>query len=315
MPLRETIRVAVIQTTLDNACAWNDPTRLKISIAEENRAISEIGRGFTDLHQNQLAPDIVLLPELAVPRGYVDELARLANSLGALVIAGVDYSPPTRLKSVMNEGVVIVPRYWGGRRSAFGTTVRYFAKTYPAEREREAIENQYNLRFKGVPTVWVLNSNQLGRIGVCICYDLLDLCRLAMYRGHIQHLMVLAYNEDLLSFQHVAEAAMRTIYCNVVVYNTGKYGGSLAIAPLHDPNRRILYQQMGAGLFDCQVFELSVQGLAVKQASGGRDPVWKSLPPGYMASVDLRRVNTVIRSRVKEPKIARKRSVATVKER
>src|SRR6266446_3618006 len=103
MPLRETIRVAVIQTTLDNACAWNDPTRLKISIAEENRAISEIGRGFTDLHQNQLAPDIVLLPELAVPRGYVDELARLANSLGALVIAGVDYSPPTRLKSVMNE--------------------------------------------------------------------------------------------------------------------------------------------------------------------------------------------------------------------
>jgi predicted amidohydrolase len=198
----------------------------------------------------------------------------------------------------MNEAVLIVPRYWGGRRNTFGTTIRYFGKTYPAEREREQIENVFGLHFKGVPTVWVLDSHQFGRIGVCICYDLLDLCRLSMYRGRIHHLLVLAYNEDLLSFQHVAEAAMRSVYCNVVVCNTGKYGGSLAIAPLHDLNRRIIHQQMGAGLFDCQVFELSVEGLAARQGRGGRDLLWKSLPPGYRASADLRRKDTVIKSRV-----------------
>jgi hypothetical protein len=50
MTLRETIRVSIIQTTLDNFAAWSDPQRLQISISEENRAISEIGRGFADLH-------------------------------------------------------------------------------------------------------------------------------------------------------------------------------------------------------------------------------------------------------------------------
>jgi hypothetical protein len=210
----------------------------------------------------------------------------------------------------MNQGVLIVPKYWSGNRSTFGTTVRYFGKTYPAQREREAIETQFHLRFKGVPTVWVLNSRDFGRIGVCICYDLMDLCRLSMYRGHIQHLMVLAYNEDLLSFQHIAEAAMRTVFCNVVVCNTGKYGGSLAIAPFHDLNRRILYQHMGANLFDCQVFELQVASLAAKQTRGGRDPVWKSLPPGYKESLDLRQMNTIVRSRLVKSKKSGKGSLA-----
>ncbi len=203
MNLREKLRVAIIQTTLDASCAWEDPKRLQISALEEKRAVAEIGRGFSDLYQNQLAPNVVILPELSVPRGFLDELARLAESIGSLVIAGVDYSPPGRGGSVMNQGVLIVPEYWNGRRSTFGTTARFFGKTYPAYREQQRIEQDGRFKFKGVPVAWIINGHEIGKIGVCICYDLLDLSRLTMYRGRIQHLFVIAYNQDLSSFQHV----------------------------------------------------------------------------------------------------------------
>jgi predicted amidohydrolase len=298
MKLSETLRVAIIQTTLDAECAWTDtvPPSIQISACEEARAIAEIGRGFADLYQNQLAPDVVILPELSVPRGFMNELAKLAESLGALVVAGVDYRPPDRANKVMNQGILIVPEYWRNRRSTFGTTTRAFGKTYPADKERENIE-KLKFRFKGVPTVWLVDGHELGKIGVCICYDLLDLARLSMYRSHIQHLFVIAYNQDIPSFQHVAEAAMRTIFCNVVVCNTGKFGGSLAIAPLHDPKQRIIYQQIGSGLFDCQVFELSVKSLAERQEKSGRDSKWKGLPPGYHSPAALTRVNVVLKSK------------------
>jgi predicted amidohydrolase len=299
MKLSETLRIAIIQTTLDADCAWTEtvPPSLQISASEEARAIAEIGRGFTDLYQNQLAPDVVILPELSVPRGFISGLANLAESLGALVVAGVDYSPPDRAKKVMNQGILIVPEYWRNRRSTFGTTIRAFGKTYPADKERAGIE-ELKFSFKGVPTVWVVDGHELGKIGVCICYDLLDLARLSMYRSRVQHLFVIAYNQDTTSFHHVAEAAMRTIFCNIVVCNTGKFGGSLAIAPLHDPKRRIIYQHIGSGLFDCQVFELSVKSLAERQEKAGRDLKWKGLPPGYHSPVTLNSVNVLAKSKV-----------------
>jgi predicted amidohydrolase len=299
MKLSQSLRVAIIQTTLDGDCAWEEtnPPSLQISACEEARAIADIGRGFADLYQNQLAPDVVILPELSVPRGYINELKTLAESLGALVVAGLDYSPPDRQNRVMNQGVLIVPEYWRNRRSTFGTTVRTFGKTYPADKEREGIE-KLKFHFKGIPTVWVIDGHELGKIGVCICYDLLDLARLSMYRGHIQHLFVIAYNQDLTSFQHVAEAAMRTIFCNVVVCNTGKFGGSLAITPLHDPKQRIIYQQIGGGLFDCQIFDLSNDSLAERQKKSGRDPKWKGLPAGYLSPATLGMLRMVIKSKI-----------------
>jgi hypothetical protein len=77
----------------------------------------------------------------------------------------------------------------------------------------------------------VFDAGHFGKFAIAVCYDFLDLERVAMYRSGIQHLFILAYNPDLPTFDHAAEALSRMIFCNVVVCNTGTHGGSLAVSP------------------------------------------------------------------------------------
>jgi hypothetical protein len=114
---------------------------------------------------------------------------------------------------------------------------------------------------------------------------------LTLYRGRIQHLFVLAYNPDLTSFQHIAEASARLLFCNVVICNTGFYGGSLAISPYYEPIRRTIFQQSGANLFTSQSFDLEVSSLAKHQEGGleNEKKKWKSLPAGFVGRKTLRR--------------------------
>jgi hypothetical protein len=117
-----------------------------------------------------------------------------------------------------------------------------------------------------------------------ICYDFLDLERLAMYRGRVHHFFVLAYNRDFESFYHSAEAFSRMACCNVVVCNTGYYGGSLAVSPYKEPFRRTIYRSQGAQLFSSQIIELPVDSLDKHQRTWTpkKDAEFKGLPPGYI---------------------------------
>ena len=91
-------------------------------------------------------PDVVLLPELAVPRGFKPVLAKLAEDLGAVVIGGLDYNVEDSLILVKNEGVVIVPRMWGETKTARRTTTRVFGKTAPLRRKRKTEEGRVFVR-------------------------------------------------------------------------------------------------------------------------------------------------------------------------
>jgi predicted amidohydrolase len=276
------IRVGVLQTSLDYVTAWpRGSVPPKMSASEEEIAARQIQRGMSEFRRYGSPPHIILLPELAVPRGFISELERLSEGLGSVVIAGVDYRTNARRRTVKNEGAIIVPRRWRSRKVTFGTTTKYFGKTYPAEIEKREIEKA-GYSYSGSPIVWLFDGREMGTFGVCICYDLMDLERLALYRARLQHLFVIAYNRDLTSFQHIAEAAARLLFCNVVICNTGHYGGSLAIAPYYDPARRIIFQQMGANLFTNQAFGLHVRSLAERQMGiVDAEKTWKSLPPGF----------------------------------
>ena len=82
-----------------------------------------------------------------------------------------------------------------------------------------------------------------------------------MFRGQIQHLLVLAYNPDLKMFRALADALCRTVFCNVLVCNTGFFGGSLVVSPYYDPVKRTLFSHDGKGLFTAQVVPLPVRDL------------------------------------------------------
>jgi hypothetical protein len=86
-------------------------------------------------------------------------------------------------------------------------------------------------------------------------------------------------NKDLQSFYHLAESLSRIIFCNVVVCNTGFYGGSVAVSPYKGPHKRTIYRHEGNQLFTRQVIKLPVKEL--DDAEKGSNSDFKSKPPGY----------------------------------
>ena len=287
-PLDETLKLGVIQTCLDPAAAWaNGP---KMSACEEERAISEIRAYFAAFSQEQPRPDIIILPELAVPTGFERQLKRMATGMNSVVIAGLDYRNGTAPGEIHNEALLIIPKQWRGMNMGAKTTTRRIGKTYPAHEEQKKLEKIF-CTFKSDPSVWLFDGGDIGMFGIMVCYDFLDLERIAMYRGKVQHLFILALNKDATSFRHVAEAVSRMVFCNVVICNCGHFGGSLVVAPYRRAERRTIYQHAGAGLTTAQIVTLPVarldshQNLEFPVIDGEKE--FKSLPPGYKYSAPL----------------------------
>ena len=235
-------------------------------------------------------PDIVIFPELSVPIGYQRQLRRAAEELEAIIIAGLDY----RIESgqgrpaVSNEAVVIVPRKLRGKNIALRTEIRRVGKTYPAPGERRKLLDikASSVEFVANPTVWIFESVDLGKFAVAVCYDFMDLDRIVMSRNKIQTLFVLAYNRDTTSFDHLSEALGRMLFCNVVVCNCGKFGGSHAVSPFRKPYKRTIYRHSGQNLPNAQLIELPLESLFALQ-NGNEDKQFKSLPPGFSNHIAL----------------------------
>lgn len=282
--LNEYLRVGIVQTSLDYNSAWQSGVdwqdTLQISFLEEARAKKEIRYQLASLRSLEQPADIVLLPELAVPRGYENRLVKAAEKLESIIIAGMDYKVESNCPAkVSNEAIIIVPKVLNGIRVSASTSVRRIGKTYAAPGEAIKLKN-LGVEFEPDPTVWLFKSDIFGDFGVAVCYDFMDLDRIAMYRNKIQTLFILAYNRDTTSFHHVAETIARTVFCNVVVCNCGFYGDSLAVSPFRESYDRTVYRHTGQKLANVQIVELPLESLRLQQ-NGATDNKFKRLPPGY----------------------------------
>jgi predicted amidohydrolase len=279
MKFEDDLRVAIIQTTLNYKLAWKKG--IHMSLIEEERAIREIQQHVSALlHDDNRKPDIVILPELSVPTGFLWRLRRMSIEMNAIVVAGMDYQClPKKSRQVVNRAVVVIPNGWGRLKKSSHATIRYVGKTYGAKTEL-ALLKKAHFTFRQFPEVWVFDAKRFGKFAIAICYDFLDLERVTLYKLKIQHLFVLAYNPDIVSFDHAAEALSRMVYCNVVVCNTGHFGRSAVLSPFYDPNKRLIYRHCGNGLSTSQIVKLPVRELVLAQTGDGTPKLFKSLPPG-----------------------------------
>lgn len=284
---KDTLNIALVQTTLDHDVAWpKTGTVGPLPRLEAERAWEEIREGFHTIATTAPKAQAVLLPELAVPRWARQDLIALARATSTLVIAGCDYQIDNQAHTIANRGLIIVPDAWPTSRASRRTTSFSFGKTYPAPAEEDCFrKNGYT--FIPDPTIWVLETQEYGRLGVCICYDFMDIERISVYAtsSEIHHLFVLAYNKDTDLFLQLAGTSSRTVFCNVVVCNTGYYGGSVAVAPYNERHERIIYRHDGAQLFNVQVITLPVKSLIEASKTPRRDRTgearrFKDLPPG-----------------------------------
>lgn len=297
---QECLRIALVQTQVQEK-TWDRFPGKCAGIERRNWEELRLAlRGIQD-EADEAPPKIILIPELSVPEAGVRELKRMAGSLKSVLMCGVDYKRNFRTKEAENRACVIVPFDWPRCQRVGAAWEVYVGKSYPALAEQARLAAR-RWSFKEDSFVYRFTSKAFGRIGLCICYDFLDVERHLMYRGRLEHLVVLSYNRDFESFYHNAEALARTLYCNVVVCNTGTHGGSLAVSPYYEPHKRTIYRHQGRSLSTVQIVELPVEDLmnaqtgqfdrkrhdAIKRRVGRHAskktmerPTWKSLPPGY----------------------------------
>ncbi len=293
----EELSVGIIQTTVNAELAWPMTARKpQMSSAQDAHAWQEICKAMRALKDGDVAPRIVVLPELSLPRTRLADFEKLVCALNVIAFVGVDYRLGHTKREARNEGIVFIPTgFWTGRPSRSCTRI-IFGKSHAAPGEKSKLEKLTpSWSYAGDDKVYVFDAEKYGRIGVSICYDFMDLERAVMYRGRVHHLLVLAYNQDLGMFRSLADSLSRTVYCNVIVCNTGFFGGSIAVAPYHAAYKRTLYSHDGNGLFTTQVVKLPVRGVELALRGKGEritvkkrdEKVFKDPPPGLVEPPSL----------------------------
>lgn len=282
--LSEYLKVDIIQTNMDHRQAWSGLARDGYDIikSEMLKCWHEIVLYFKQIMNMdiEVRPQIVVLPEFAFDKGYYGQLKRLSDKTGCLVIAGRNFVEVPGNK-IMNKAAVLVPYKWPNGSGNASTPDFEFGKYYFADAEKKYIKG-IGYELQPYDKMYLLDTGKYGKLGLAICADFYDIERFAIYRGRIQHLFIIAYNKDVKSFYYLAEAISRIVFCNVVICNTGFYGGSIAFSPYHEDYKRYVYKHEGGNLYTNQIVLLPVAGLYAAQIDNdGDEPKFKNRPPGY----------------------------------
>ena len=228
-------------------------------------------------------PDIVVIPELAVATYFESRIKSYAQKIGAIVVAGLDFKQYEKGR-IANRAIFYVPRDWpqGKQVGKVKATSFYFGKHFASREEMKIINKDWNMSFVPCNEFYIVDLAGYGKLGVSICADFYDIERYAIYKGRIQHLLIIASNKDVKSFCFLAEAISRLVYCNVVICNSGHYGGSVCFTPTKHEYQRYSYKHEGHDLFTTQIVSLPVDALWKAQSEYEKAlKDFKNPPPGY----------------------------------
>lgn len=272
---REALKVGYIQVNFDNMTAWGPSNNITLSIKSEVEEYiwQEVLKGFHKMNNHHTKPDIIVIPELTIPNPYIRDLEKLATEINCVVFAGLDWQKDATNQHIKNNAIMIIPNHWNTNLKSFSCTTTLLGKKYPANLEKISIkkyneDNGTHFKFVSDDNMYLIDAKEFGKIGFAICADFYDIERFVVYKGRVQHILILALNKDTNSFFAISEAIARLVMCNVVICNTGLYGDSLAFSPYIDSFKRMIYRNQGANLFATQVIELPVKSLIDDQQQG-----------------------------------------------
>lgn len=276
------LKVAVVQTVVDSSLAWND--KPKMDMYEANAIWRQVQSAFASFQEMSITnrPDIVILPELAIASPFESRLKKFGNKIGAIIVAGLDFVSLDE-KHVANKALFYIPMNWPKKKNmgVVKSQTFYFGKYFESNEEKQGFE-QWNIDFVPCNEFYIVDLAEYGKLGVAICADFYDIERYAIYKGRIQHLLIIANNQDVKSFYFLAEAISRLVFCNVIICNSGHYGGSVCFTLDKKEYARYKYKHEGKDLFTTQVVDLPVHDLFMAQ---NKDKAFidkfKSAPPGY----------------------------------
>ena len=234
-------------------------------------------------------PDLVLLPEVAVPNAEVGTVRDLVRETGRASLAGLywrvlppvygGYCDPTT-RWFVNEAELALPV---GYRDRGPTGIRWYRvrKPLPAHIEDGlacALKERRGIRWHILPGQrWYrFVHGNWGDFTIAICSDLLDAAPWRSLRGELLHLFMVAFNRDVGFFESLTWVRAYEDYVNLVSVNHGTEGGSFVWTPRRRHERE-LARLRGRSLFVTADVSIPVKSMMAAQKGGGHEAVNRAM--------------------------------------
>lgn len=192
---------------------------------------------------------VVCFPELTIPQAKLLFYLDFCGKNNLILIAGIEYYDLTSVE-VVNPTIISFPT----KPSVNPLNKSYHAyiqfKNYLSIKEIDEFKKKVIPRTTLIEgkEIFVFKDKRVNNFSVLTCSDFLSLEIKYQLQGEIQTLFVPAMNYDNTTYHHMAQAAIRELYCICVVCNNSFMGGSLVSWPFRKENKRTLLGIEGISL-------------------------------------------------------------------
>jgi predicted amidohydrolase len=212
--------------------------------------------------------DILVLPEVLVPRSFESSLQAFADRTRAIVVAGFGYSD----NLTANECRIMRP---------FAKPITYRKITKSQYDGRCAPERNGFFGFlkdyvRGTRLLRFEDASNDGRgFGVLVCYDfshqdIVHAINLSLREKPLDLLIVIANNPFGESYRSACIADANRFYQYVAMCNISTYGGSGLFGPLRLPGARQVIAETGKGAEGILLADLNLVGLREARSKSNR---------------------------------------------
>jgi hypothetical protein len=234
-------------------------------------------------------PTHLLLPELALPERWLDSVAGRLRDAGISLISGLDYYDAKKNDGKIYSDAVLILT---DDRLGYPSTIQIRQKkSQPAPREDQDLFELFGHTWDADSKPKPVYEHRGFCFGVLVCSELQNISHRHHFQGHVDAVLVLAWNQDLETFSALVESAALDVHACIALANNRKYGDSRVRVPAKELFKRDLCRVRG-GLNDYMVVvEFNPMELRQFQSRAKNwsreDDLFKPLPEGFQ--LDSRR--------------------------
>jgi hypothetical protein len=224
-------------------------------------------------------PDYLVLPELAVPKKWIESASSRLLAHGISLIAGVEYQSRKDGEVVNAVRLVLTD----GRLGYSSAVQLEHHKSQPSLDEGKELREKHGRQFvadeKHARRVYDHDSFAFGLL---ICSELQNLDHVNALRGAVDAIIVPSWNKDLKTYAPLVEATSFAVHSYIVYVNNGAYGDCRVRAPFKVDYSQDVCRIKGGENCYVAIAEVDIEALRrfqTRHISG--DGKFKPVPDGY----------------------------------
>ncbi|MBL8020708.1 MAG: hypothetical protein JNM27_13640 [Leptospirales bacterium] len=222
-------------------------------------------------------PDLLILPELAIPFDWMPWISGFARKHQIGIICGFEYFID-RNQTAWNIS---------------GTFLPFTRATYKQVLPILRVKNHYApVETKGIlkaglhlpPTPWKARYDLVRWRGAVFslfnCYELANILHRAIFRSLVDFIAAIEWNKDTSYFGHIAESIVYDLHCYFAQSNVAHYGDSCVLAPKSKHDKQLLRLSGGQ---NSVVLMTTIPFAELRAFQDGSKPgeEFKPLPPDF----------------------------------